>query len=225
MHAAFVRCVEHGTPFDLEARIVATDGRVVWVRAMGEAVVDASGTIVRLQGALQDISGHKDAELRVRLLTERLASTWGAMSDAFFTLDRSWTFTFVNDAAEELLQRPRAELLGDEHLGGVPGGGRHHQRDLVSARHGRGHPDPLRSPLRAARAVVRGERLSGRGRHRRLLPVDHRPGPHGRGAARERGALPPAVAGDQRRDLGLGPGHRRDVVERRVRDPVRSPPR
>jgi PAS domain S-box-containing protein len=33
--------------------------------------------------------------------------------DAFFTLDREWRFSYLNRRAEQILQRPRAELLGE----------------------------------------------------------------------------------------------------------------
>ncbi|MGK2852436.1 MAG: PAS domain-containing protein [Candidatus Limnocylindrales bacterium] len=112
IYAAFARCVEAGTPFDLELRIITASGPVVWVRAIGEAVRDETGAITRIQGAFQDISAQKEAEHRERTLTDRLTSTLGAMSDAFFTLDRSWRFSFVNDAAEELLLRSREALIG-----------------------------------------------------------------------------------------------------------------
>jgi two-component system sensor histidine kinase/response regulator len=35
-----------------------------------------------------------------------------SFADAFFTLDRAWRFTYVNTAAERMLTRPRAEILG-----------------------------------------------------------------------------------------------------------------
>jgi PAS domain S-box-containing protein len=35
-----------------------------------------------------------------------------SISDAFFALDREWRFTYLNSAAERLLQRTRADLLG-----------------------------------------------------------------------------------------------------------------
>lgn len=41
-------------------------------------------------------------------------------SDAVFALDRDWRFTFVNDAAEILLRRPRTGLLGAELWGSYP---------------------------------------------------------------------------------------------------------
>jgi PAS domain S-box-containing protein len=52
-------CLERGTPFDLEAEIIAADDVRKWVRVIGEAVRDASGKILRIHGAFQDISERK----------------------------------------------------------------------------------------------------------------------------------------------------------------------
>ena len=110
------RCVEacslHGTPFDFEMELVTARGRRIWVRAIGEAVRDAEGRIVRLQGAFQDISDRKQIEEGLRRLTERLTTTLESIKDGLFTLDRDWRFTYVNAEAERLTLRARAELLG-----------------------------------------------------------------------------------------------------------------
>src|SRR6185295_12008307 len=42
----------------------------------------------------------------------RLARTLESITDAFYTLDRDWRFTYVNPEAERLQQRTRADLLG-----------------------------------------------------------------------------------------------------------------
>ena len=42
----------------------------------------------------------------------RLTSVLSSISDAFFVLDHEWRFTYVNDRAEQVLLRPRDELLG-----------------------------------------------------------------------------------------------------------------
>jgi PAS domain S-box-containing protein len=44
----------------------------------------------------------------LRLASEILES----ITDAFFSLDRDWRFTFLNSAAEREMQRPRGELIG-----------------------------------------------------------------------------------------------------------------
>jgi len=54
-------CIEHGTPFDEEMRILHSD-EVRWVRTIGRAVRDDSGQVILVQGAVQDISDWKAAQ-------------------------------------------------------------------------------------------------------------------------------------------------------------------
>ena len=42
----------------------------------------------------------------------RISTILSSISDAFFALDHDWRFTYVNDRAEQVLLRPRDELLG-----------------------------------------------------------------------------------------------------------------
>lgn len=111
---AFESCAADGSPFDLELEISSATGRRVAVRSVGEAVRDEGGRIVRVQGAFQDVSERKAAEARERALSERLGATLESISDAFFTLDHAWRFSYLNRTAEELLERSRDELLGRE---------------------------------------------------------------------------------------------------------------
>lgn len=59
MCAAIRQCVDEGIPYDLELEKITTKGRRFWVRAMGQPVRDSQGKIIKLQGALQDITAHK----------------------------------------------------------------------------------------------------------------------------------------------------------------------
>ena len=61
MEHALQEAVEQGTPFDLELPLVTADGRSIWVRTMGRPRFEL-GRVVRLNGALQDISARKLAE-------------------------------------------------------------------------------------------------------------------------------------------------------------------
>lgn len=108
----FGRCVSHGIPFDLELEIVTATGKHRWVRSIGEAVRNAEGTIVRVQGACQDITESKQARDREQRLVARLAETLENISDAFFTLDTDWNFTFVNGEVATLTRMNRTDLLG-----------------------------------------------------------------------------------------------------------------
>jgi signal transduction histidine kinase/CheY-like chemotaxis protein/GAF domain-containing protein len=64
--AALAACLRDGTPFDVELEVVGAEGRRVWARASGRAERDAKGAIVRVQGALQDVSDRKRLEEHLR---------------------------------------------------------------------------------------------------------------------------------------------------------------
>jgi len=70
---AFERCAEQGTPIDLESQLETASGRRVWVRIVGEPVTDGNGRILRLQGAIQDVSDRKRLE-RAVLRAQRMES-------------------------------------------------------------------------------------------------------------------------------------------------------
>ncbi|OOG39112.1 PAS domain S-box protein [Polaromonas sp. A23] len=105
-------CAQHGTPYEFVLPKITAKGRRIWVRSLGEAVRDASGKIIRLQGAFQDITEQKEAEVRTQELETLLGTTLESITDGFSLMDKSWRFTFLNSQAERMLQRPRGELLG-----------------------------------------------------------------------------------------------------------------
>ena len=55
-------------PLSLEYRLIARDGRVVWLRDEGVVVVDEHGQALHLQGYLLDITREREAELQLRQL-------------------------------------------------------------------------------------------------------------------------------------------------------------
>jgi len=63
---AFEDCICHGTPYDLEIEKFTASGRRIWIRTMGEAVRGEGGAVIRVQGALQDITDRKLAEEALR---------------------------------------------------------------------------------------------------------------------------------------------------------------
>lgn len=112
VRASFVQCARDGTPFDIEVEIIRDAGRLVFARALGEADRGADGRVRRIQGALQDVSDRKRAEAQSRQLAAQYSITLESITDAFYTLDREWRFTYFNHEAERLMQRTRQEVLG-----------------------------------------------------------------------------------------------------------------
>ena len=59
------QCVTQGIPYEFVLPKNTVKGRLIWVRCIGEAVRDASGAIVRIQGAFQDVTELKLAEAQL----------------------------------------------------------------------------------------------------------------------------------------------------------------
>ena len=114
MASLLQRCCQDGTAFDEEMQIETAPASRKWVRSIGEAVRGESGRITGLQGALQDISGQKQAQHETARLAMRLTTTLASITEAFVTLDRRCCFTYVNQESEQLLRHTSRELLGKE---------------------------------------------------------------------------------------------------------------
>jgi len=54
----------------------------------------------------------EDARREIEAARQRSDAVLSSIADAFYLLDRDWRFTYVNDAAEPLLQTTRDKLLG-----------------------------------------------------------------------------------------------------------------
>lgn len=104
--------VQSGHPCSAEFRVRRSDGCYRWHRVSGVPAQDDSGTVVKWYGTGADIHDLKENEKALARLASRLQATLESITDAFYTLDRDWRFTYLNPEAERLLQRPRFELIG-----------------------------------------------------------------------------------------------------------------
>jgi PAS domain S-box-containing protein len=96
----------------LETVRIGQDGRRIDVFVTVSPLKDDAGRIVGVSQILRDVTGRKAAAEALQQLGARLTTTLENMSDAFFTVDREWRFTYLNKQCERLLQRTRDELLG-----------------------------------------------------------------------------------------------------------------
>lgn len=85
-------------------------GDLIEVEVITEEI-ELDGVQARLM-MIKDVSELRRAERSQRRLARRLSSTLESITDAFFTLDRDWRFTYLNAHAQTLLHRHRDELLG-----------------------------------------------------------------------------------------------------------------
>lgn len=88
-----------------EAALITAKGNEVWVRAIGQTEM-LNGKCVRLYGSFQDITQLKLAEMQVKTILN-------SISDAFYSVDKNWNFTFFNKEAENLLKKSSNAVLGN----------------------------------------------------------------------------------------------------------------
>ncbi len=109
---AFYACATQGKDLDEILQIITAQGDRLWVRSIGTAIRNSEDKIIAVQGAFQDITPLMEARSRVGDLERQRLEILDAMSDAFFTLDRHWRFTYLNKQAEIDIGTDRSALLG-----------------------------------------------------------------------------------------------------------------
>jgi PAS domain S-box-containing protein len=131
---AIRRCMEGGEPFDLEVEMVTPIGRHVWIRTVGEAIHDATGAIVGIQGAQQDITLRVLMMAEIRRLNasleERIAQRTAELTRQealfrtlaeqaplpFWTMDPRGNITFLSRAWYELAGGAPPDWLGEDWM-------------------------------------------------------------------------------------------------------------
>ncbi len=101
------RCENH----DFEYRVLASDGRTVWIRDSVNRVQDR-GTPKVLQGFMFDITRHKNAENELLVSEERLRDLFEDANDLFHILSPDGTLLYVNRAWRETLGYSEEEAIG-----------------------------------------------------------------------------------------------------------------
>lgn len=103
--------IDTGKPYDEELEIVTLKGNVKWVRTIGEAEFN-KGRCVRIYGSFQDIDEKKKSQREVLRIYEEKNDILESIADAFYAVDKNWMVTYWNKEAENMLQRNRREMIG-----------------------------------------------------------------------------------------------------------------
>ncbi len=83
-----------------------------WANGMLMSLKNADGGLRGFAKVMRDDTEQKLAEENLEQTTRRFENILESITDAFFTLDHDWRFTYLNKQSEFLLQRKREELLG-----------------------------------------------------------------------------------------------------------------
>lgn len=139
LRQAFEACVREGKPFDIEASAQVPGREPVWLRTVGQAVHDAQGRIVRVQGAFQDITEHHAAAMARRISDERFHLVARATTDTVWDWDVRTNALWWSGTFRDMLGLPPDAAIPDP--------------DAYALRL---HPDDRQRVIRSLFAVVRG---------------------------------------------------------------------
>jgi PAS domain S-box-containing protein len=110
----FTACAEEGIPYDEEMEIITAGDRKKWVRAIGEAVCDESGKIIRVQGSFQDITERKRGEKNLQESEAKYRNLFNHFVAGIYLHDMKGKIIDVNPNACNQLGYTKDELLNLE---------------------------------------------------------------------------------------------------------------
>ena len=112
LEAALQRCMETGESFDLVLPFTSAKGRRLWTRAIGHALKDDSGKLVRLIGTFQDITERKKAEAALRESQKRFQALTETTNDFVWEMDANGVYTYCSPQMNELWGYKTEDMIG-----------------------------------------------------------------------------------------------------------------
>ncbi len=113
--------VEDGTPYDVEFRLVRTDGLVCWMRHTGRALRDAGGRVEGMAGVMQDMTVRHDVEQELALNQRHRDALMESIPAPAWLKDRHGRFLAVNRAWHERFKMAPGEAIGRTNAEVFPG--------------------------------------------------------------------------------------------------------
>lgn len=98
--------------FTCEYRVIWPDQSVHWVFARAWLITDDSGTPVRADGIIQNITARRRAEAEVVERRHQLHEIVESLSESFYLLDHDLRIIYVNPAGEKLMRTSADKIIG-----------------------------------------------------------------------------------------------------------------
>lgn len=99
-------------PVQVELLNYRKDGSEFWVELNIVPIANESGEYTHWVALQRDITERKQAEATLVASKQQISNILESISDGFFTVDHQWRFTQFNQKAEQILQRLRDGILG-----------------------------------------------------------------------------------------------------------------
>ena len=131
--------VQDGRDHSFEYRMIAADGRVIWLHDVVKVLLDETHQPAILRGVMIDVTARRQAEEKLERVRWQMNLILNSAGEGIFGLDRRGCITFSNAATAQMVGRTQEEMLG------------HYQHDLIHHSHADGTPyPPEQCPIYAA---------------------------------------------------------------------------
>lgn len=100
----------HKVQFDVEVQLIGASRPSIFTVTKVPLRVD--GVIMGVHAVFRDVTEMYASHRMIREQAHKLNTIFESITDAFFLLDRSWHFTYVNTEVERLLGVKREQLVG-----------------------------------------------------------------------------------------------------------------
>lgn len=99
--------------FDTQYRIIHPETKEVrYLRGIAQVERDESGTPLRMVGVNYDVTEEVENLNKVEELFHEREDILESITDGFFSVDKNWTVTYWNKAAEQILGKAKNEIVG-----------------------------------------------------------------------------------------------------------------
>ncbi|TXE07935.1 PAS domain S-box protein [Gelidibacter salicanalis] len=108
-------CIENGTPWDEELKIITFKGNDKWVRTKGEGEF-LNGICIKIHGSFQDIDKLKNAEIKIKESEFQYRQIVETAQEGIWMLDENNETTFVNQKMCEIIGYSFKEMIGKTYF-------------------------------------------------------------------------------------------------------------
>jgi PAS domain S-box-containing protein len=102
---------ENGKAENFEVQVYKRDGAVIWTSISSRVIKDDAGNAACFEGIVQDITAHKEAEVRLRAYTEEISDLYNNAPCGYHSIGPDGTFLNINDTELKWLGYSRDEII------------------------------------------------------------------------------------------------------------------
>ncbi|MFB2934224.1 PAS domain S-box protein [Aerosakkonemataceae cyanobacterium BLCC-F154] len=106
------RAIEQKIPYNVEHRIILSDGSIRWIAGKGDVICNQLGQTLGMSGVVMDITERRQAEVALRDSEYKLRTIVESSNDSIFLKDKEGRYLFINRVGAEILERSVEEILG-----------------------------------------------------------------------------------------------------------------